>query len=115
MRLNYLSFTRNFFLNNLTHGFLYQPLNAQIEITMRCNARCVFCSIWEKEYQKQLDPEMTTEQIKRIIDDIALLRSQVITFTGGEPTLSIRFSRLIEIRPSKRPIYINCYKRILFV
>ena len=37
-----------------------------------------FVLSWEKEYQKQLDPEMTTEQIKRIIDDIALLRSQVI-------------------------------------
>ena len=54
MRLNYFRAIKNFILNNFSFGQLYQPMNAQIELTCRCNARCVFCSIWEKEFQQQL-------------------------------------------------------------
>lgn len=94
-RLNYTRFAKNFFLNNFSNNHVMRPLNAQIELTMRCNARCVFCSIWTKEYQRELEPEMTTDEVKRVIDDLDKLGVFVLNFTGGEPTLRNDLSALI--------------------
>jgi MoaA/NifB/PqqE/SkfB family radical SAM enzyme len=68
---------------------------------MRCNARCSFCAIWKKEYQKQLEPEMTTAEIKHIIDDLARLHITMMTFTGGEPTLRSDLSEIIDYASNK--------------
>ena len=100
-RLNYTRFAKNFFLNNFTHDHVMRPLNAQIELTMRCNARCVFCSIWTKEYQQELESEMTTEEVKRIIDDLDKLGVFVLNFTGGEPTLRKDLPELITYASKK--------------
>lgn len=70
-----------------SYRYLYHPLNAQIEITSRCNARCVFCSIWQKEYQKNCNGEMNTDDIKKILNEMNRLGVFVISWTGGEPTL----------------------------
>jgi MoaA/NifB/PqqE/SkfB family radical SAM enzyme len=100
-RLDYSRFAKNFLKRIGSYGYLYSPLNAQIEITSRCNARCVFCSIWQKEYQKDLDQEMTTDQIKRIIDDFSRLGVMVLSFTGGEPTLRKDLPELLRYSRSK--------------
>lgn len=94
-RLNYFRFAKNFALNNFSYHQVYKPLNAQIELTLRCNAKCVFCSIWHPEFQKELGPEMTTEEVKHIIDEFERLGVQVVNFTGGEPTLRKDLSELI--------------------
>lgn len=94
-RLNYFRFAKNFALNNFSWGHVYRPLNAQIELTMRCNARCAFCSIWHSEFQKELKKEMSVDQIKRIIDDLEKLGVQVVNFTGGEPTLRKELPELL--------------------
>jgi MoaA/NifB/PqqE/SkfB family radical SAM enzyme len=77
---------------------------AQIEVTPKCNANCAFCSIWRPEYQKSLKSqgrEMTTEEIKRIIDDLDKLNVTVISFTGGEPTLRPDIGELLEYTTAK--------------
>jgi MoaA/NifB/PqqE/SkfB family radical SAM enzyme len=81
---------------------IYRPLNGQIEVTMRCNARCVFCSIWQKDYQKNLDPEMTTEEIKHVIDGFSKLHVLIVTFTGGEPLLRTDLPQLLDYAKSKK-------------
>ncbi|MBY8981734.1 MAG: radical SAM protein [Candidatus Lokiarchaeota archaeon] len=77
-------FVRNYLLNTFT--FRKIPYSAQIELTLRCNAKCKFCAIpgMPNSLKKK---EMTTEQIKSIIDQIAKLGVLSLTFTGGEPTL----------------------------
>ncbi len=95
MRLNYLRFAKNFTLNNFSFHHIYKPLNAQIELTLRCNARCVFCSIWKREFQQEIEQEMTTEEIKHIIDELQKLGIQVVNFTGGEPTIRRDLPELI--------------------
>ncbi|MHA1340485.1 MAG: radical SAM protein [Promethearchaeota archaeon] len=99
--LNYARFTGNFLINMVSRGLktynTIRPLNAQIELTLRCNARCKFCSIWTKEYQKSLtDREMTTDEVKHVIDGLNRLKICVLSFTGGEPTLRDDLGELID-------------------
>ena len=62
------------------------PYSAQIEVTLRCNAVCPFCS-FPLLPNNLVSKEMTTQQIKMIIDQIAKLGVTSLSFTGGEPTL----------------------------
>ncbi len=77
-------YVRNYLLNTLT--FRRIPYSAQIELTLRCNAKCKFCAIpgIPNSLKKE---EMSTDQIKKIIDQIAELGVLSLSFTGGEPTL----------------------------
>lgn len=58
------------------------PLNAQIELTRRCNLRCAHCFL-------DLDghPGLSTSTYRRILDELAEAGSLFVTFTGGELTL----------------------------
>ncbi|MFX0070258.1 MAG: radical SAM/SPASM domain-containing protein [Candidatus Hermodarchaeota archaeon] len=81
---NYLGNLRNFLLNNFTNRTI--PYSAQIEITLRCNANCPFCSV-KTLPQSYVNHEMTTEQAKYIIDQLAGIGVKSLSITGGEPTL----------------------------
>lgn len=62
------------------------PYSAQIEITLRCNARCPFCTVSFLP-ESYINNEMTTEQIKYLIDQLAEIGVNTLSITGGEPTL----------------------------
>ncbi|HYW33221.1 MAG TPA: radical SAM protein [Gemmatimonas sp.] len=57
------------------------PVLVNIEVTMRCNARCSFCDYWKTP----------AETKKTELTDFGAIASHfnpmVVTFTGGEPTL----------------------------
>ncbi len=93
MRVNkWIQYIRNFILNNFTNKSI--PYSAQIELTLRCNGKCPFCSIHSlPEYV--LGTDMTTKQIKFLIDQIAELGALSLSFTGGEPTLRKDLPELI--------------------
>ena len=80
----WLKSLKTFSLNKFTHRKI--PYSAQIEVTLRCNASCPFCSIPALPKPVVIN-EMNTNQIKLIIDQIAELGVNIISFTGGEPTL----------------------------
>jgi len=63
------------------------PGQAVIQITTRCNARCVQCgmSIDHSFARHSLDPEV----VDRILDTVARLGMQAVSFTGGEPLLDL--------------------------
>jgi 12,18-didecarboxysiroheme deacetylase len=52
-------------------------------ITRRCNLKCVHCYAHAKDIP--FDNELTTEQGKELIDDLAAFGSPVMLFSGGEP------------------------------
>ena len=52
-------------------------------VTRRCNLKCVHC--YENEKNTSFDNELTTEQGKQLIDDLAEFGSPVMLFSGGEP------------------------------
>jgi MoaA/NifB/PqqE/SkfB family radical SAM enzyme len=79
-------------LNKFTK--IKKPYSAQIEVTLKCNASCPFCSI-PSLHSSFLSNEMSTTQIKSIIDELAKLGVNALSFTGGEPTLRKDLPELI--------------------
>ncbi|MBU1863230.1 MAG: radical SAM protein [Candidatus Omnitrophica bacterium] len=58
------------------------PIEAQFELTWRCNQRCIHC------YQfPPGDYELTTHQVKDILSQLADAGTLYLSFTGGEPLL----------------------------
>ncbi|MDP8236066.1 MAG: radical SAM protein [Candidatus Erginobacter occultus] len=70
------------------------PVSAVIALTYRCNLSCVMC-----DYPNRVRPdrgEMTTGQIKSLLDEIAALPVSGVSFYGGEPLLRTDLIELIE-------------------
>jgi 12,18-didecarboxysiroheme deacetylase len=54
-------------------------------ISRRCNLHCVHCYAQSRDIE--YEDELTTQQGKELIDDLADFGSPVILFSGGEPTM----------------------------
>ena len=54
-------------------------------ITKRCNLKCVHC--YAGSHDSQHTGELSTDEIIRVIDDLAEFKSPVVLFSGGEPML----------------------------
>ena len=70
------------------------PYSAQIEVNLKCNAKCPFCAV-DSLPQSYVNKEMTTEQIKYLMDQLRELGVNVLSLTGGEPTLRKDLPELI--------------------
>ncbi len=64
------------------------PIGGSIDVTSRCNLRCVHC------YVRDSDRGMSGSGIKRILDDIAAAGCLWLLLTGGEPLLRPDFEEL---------------------
>ncbi|MFX1260597.1 MAG: PqqD family peptide modification chaperone [Promethearchaeota archaeon] len=66
-------------------GDIKYPVLSEIALTYRCNNECQFCYAFSPHRETK---EMTTDEVKRIID-IIVNEAHVpsLSFTGGEPTL----------------------------
>src|SRR2546426_11687430 len=51
--------------------------------TARCNSRCVSCDWWKADGAGDL----TLDEIRGLTDELPALRTRLVTFSGGEPTL----------------------------
>jgi radical SAM protein with 4Fe4S-binding SPASM domain len=63
------------------------PLNASIELTLRCNIRCLHCYNFDRDQpQPACDdkPELSTEEILRLMGDLRAAGCLFLMFTGGE-------------------------------
>jgi len=82
--------------SRLAKSFL--PTTAVLEMTYRCNHRCVFCSCpWEAtdgSYQRH--PEMAPDDWRGVLYMLADKGVPNIAFTGGEPLLNPSLVDLIE-------------------
>jgi AdoMet-dependent heme synthase len=67
------------------------PLSVHIDLTMRCNERCIHCyRVIERR------PELTTDELKALIDNLARAGTLYLTFSGGEVFLRADLFELIE-------------------
>lgn len=78
------------------------PVLSEIALTYRCQNRCSFCYASAPDRGQEV-PEMTTAEVKRIIDTIIDdARVPTVSFTGGEPTLHPDLPDLIAYAKSRR-------------
>ncbi len=71
------------------------PLAGEFELTDRCNLSCVHCFINQPAGCVQARPnELTTAQVKDILDQIATAGCLHLLLTGGEPLLRLDFSEI---------------------
>ena len=80
-------------------GGLKAPIGVACEITGACNAKCLHCCV--QATRSPIPNELTTEEWKRVIDELCDLEVFEITFTGGEPLLRPDLEELIEYSSSK--------------
>lgn len=67
------------------------PLSVHIDLTMRCNERCIHCyRVIERR------PELTTDELKALLGDLARAGTLYLTFSGGEIFLRADLFELIE-------------------
>ncbi len=67
------------------------PLSVQVDLTYRCNERCVHCYLDHDDHG-----EMTTAEIKRLLCEMAEAGVFFVTFSGGEIFLRKDFFEILE-------------------
>jgi radical SAM protein with 4Fe4S-binding SPASM domain len=63
-------------------------------VTRRCNLHCAHC--YTDSFDRQYEGELTTEEAKAVIDDLADFGAPVVLFSGGEPLLRPDLPELVE-------------------
>ena len=74
------------------------PLLVNLQITRRCNLRCIHCDIREapERYSDAINKELSTEEIKKIVDSLKSLGTTYISISGGEPFIRRDIFEIIE-------------------
>lgn len=67
------------------------PLNVQLDLTYRCNEKCVHCYLDHNDHG-----EMTTAEIRHLLDEMAEAGVFVLTMSGGEIFLRRDFFEILE-------------------
>ncbi len=64
------------------------PVNATLELTYRCNNRCVhcYCNLPASDRKAEKE-ELTLEEIERVFDELQQMGTLWLLITGGEPLL----------------------------
>jgi len=112
---NYIHFstlymTRNPFLIKLLQWLEPYPSYIEIEITTKCNLKCIMC---EHTYWSEPNRDMSFEDFKKIVDQFPRLKW--IGLTGiGESFLNKDFLKMLRYVKSKG-IYIELYDPFYFI
>ena len=73
------------------------PLTATVELTLRCNLRCVHCYNFDRSIPRaSADPELSAQEMLTLIDDLAAEGCLYLSFSGGEALLHPRILQYIE-------------------
>ena len=67
------------------------PLSVQLDLTYRCNERCVHCYLDHQDYG-----EMTTVEITHLLDEMADAGVFILTLSGGEIFVRKDFFQILE-------------------
>ncbi len=67
------------------------PLSVQMDLTYRCNERCIHCYLDHEDHG-----EMTTSEIKSVLDQLAEAGVFFLTLSGGEILMRRDFFEILE-------------------
>jgi len=70
------------YLSNYIRNDFDNPFYASFKITHRCNLRCGFCNVWADKI-----PDLNTNDVLTVIDNLSQASTFTISFEGGEPLL----------------------------
>lgn len=70
------------------------PLTGSIDLTHRCNLRCIHCYLPRKGKETSGRAELNASQWKRLLDEVAAAGCLFLLFTGGEPLLRPDFTEI---------------------
>jgi radical SAM protein with 4Fe4S-binding SPASM domain len=73
------------------------PIAVQFDLTYRCNERCVHCYLDHDDHG-----ELTTREVKDVLDQLAEAGTLFLTFSGGELLLRTDFFELLEYACRRR-------------
>jgi len=90
-----------FYFSRILNRVKVEPEMLQIMLTSRCNLKCRICEAWKKHFES----ELTTEEIKSLIDQAIKMQIKSIYFTGGEALLRKDIFELIDY--ASRPTVIT--------
>jgi radical SAM protein with 4Fe4S-binding SPASM domain len=84
------------YLQNLNKKVALQriPLSGSIDLTNRCNLRCIHCYLGDKEETRAKRREIDTGKFFSIIDEITEAGCLYLLITGGEPLLRRDFPEI---------------------
>ena len=74
------------------------PTTTVVELTRRCNLRCVMCYATPDRARR----ELSREELFELIDQIRDLGSLFVTFLGGDPTVQPAFVPLVQHAAQRR-------------
>lgn len=86
-------------LSSITNNKII-PLYVFFELTYKCNLSCRHCYVLKPTHE-DLNEELTTTEIKNIIDDLKEVGGFIITFTGGEVFLRPDLLQILSYTKSK--------------
>ena len=82
---------------NLVAGKAINPFYASFKITARCHFGCPFCNM-----KQHKTPDLSTDEIKAILDNLSRSSVLMVSFEGGEPLLREDIGELLEYAHSKK-------------
>jgi len=100
-RYKYIQTAKCVFKNILRKEAIY-PFYASFKTTRKCNFTCSFCNCW---HVKNKWKDLSTEDMKRIIDNIASSSVIVCSFEGGDPLVRDDIHELLKYQWEK-PFYL---------
>jgi MoaA/NifB/PqqE/SkfB family radical SAM enzyme len=81
-------------VNGLTHNIIAReavyPLYASFKLTCRCHFGCPFCNV-----KKDAVPDLSTREVKAVLDNLSRSSVLMTSFEGGEPLLRDDIGELI--------------------
>lgn len=77
------------------------PINASIELTMRCNLRCQHCYLPPNQRTQKKADELSLSEFQRIFSELADAGCLWMMLTGGEPLLRPDFLNLYDMAKQK--------------
>jgi AdoMet-dependent heme synthase len=86
------------------------PLSVQLDLTYRCNERCVHCYLDHEDHG-----EMTTAEIKHLLDEMADAGVFILTLSGGEIFLRKDFFEILEYARLERQFCVKLKTNALMI
>ena len=72
---------------------IQRPYHGQIQVTRRCNARCLYCRVWSENGAER--NELSLEEMKVLSRSLRTAGLKSVVITGGEPLLRKDLTEII--------------------